>query len=91
MIRRLYNLQMKEFDSVEAQIIKYKSLSSHLFAQGVIIEDELRALVSMSNLSSYWETYVTTVCNASGTVVSYSESKSSILTEDTRRRPRMFL
>ena len=65
---------------------KYENLSSQLSAQGVTIEDELNALVLMSNMPPSWETYVTTVCNASKMIINYSKSKSLILTKDVGRR-----
>ena len=76
---------MKESNSLQAHN-KYENLSSQLSAQGVTIEDELKALILMSSLPLSWETYITIVCNASGTVVSHSEFKRSIVTEDGRRR-----
>ena len=54
--------------------------------QGTAIEDELRAMILMSSLPSSWETFVTTVCNASTTVVKYSKVTSAILTEAARRK-----
>ena len=50
------------------------------------IEDELRAVILMSSLPSSWETFVTTVCNASTTAIKYSEITSAILTEAARRK-----
>ena len=50
------------------------------------IEDEMTTLVLMGSLPPSWETFVTTMCNASRTTVSYSDAKSSILTEDAQRR-----
>ena len=47
LIRRLYNLRMKEFDSVQAHLNEYESLSSQILSQGMIIEDELRAMILM--------------------------------------------
>ena len=67
LIRRLYNLPMKESDSVQAHLNEYESLSSQIAAQGTIIEDELKAMLLMSSLPSSWETFVTIVCNASAT------------------------
>ena len=72
LIRRVQNLQMKEFDSVQTYLNEYKSLSSHISAQGTTIKNELRAMMLMTSLPSSWETFVTTVCNASTTVVNYS-------------------
>ena len=78
LIRRLYNLRMKESDLVQTHLNKYKSLSSQISAQGTTIEDELRAMMLMSSLPSSWETFVT--------VVKYSEVTSTIVTEVTRRK-----
>jgi hypothetical protein len=49
------------------------------------IDDELKAILLMSSLPPSWETFVTTVCNASATPVKYSETTSSILSEHARR------
>ena len=77
---------MKESDSVQTHLNEYESLSSQISAQGTTIEDELRAMLLMSSLPSSWETFVTTVCNASTTVVKYSEVTSAILTKAARRK-----
>ena len=77
---------MKGSDSVQAHLNEYESLSSQISSQGTEIEDELRAMLLMSSLPSSWETFVTTVCNASTTVVKYSGVSSAILTEATRRK-----
>ena len=61
LIRRLYNLQMKESESVHAHLNEYESVSSQILSQGTTIEDELRAMILMSSLPSSRETFVTTV------------------------------
>ena len=86
LIRCLYNLRMKESDSVQAHLNEYESLSSQITPQGTTIEDELRAMILMSSLPSSWETFVTTMCNASTTAMKYSEVTSAILTEAARRK-----
>ena len=86
LIRRLYNLRMKDSDSVQAHLNKYEILSSQISSQGTTIEDELRAMILMSSLPSSWETFVTTVCNASTTAIKYSEVTSAILIEAARRK-----
>ena len=86
LIRRLYNLRMKDSDLVQAHLNEYESLSSQITSQGTTIEDELRAMILMSSLPSSWETFVTTVCNASTTAIKYSKVTSAILTEATRRK-----
>jgi hypothetical protein len=50
------------------------------------IDDELKALLLMTSLPPSWETFVTTVCNASATTFKYSETTSSILSEDAWRK-----
>ena len=40
----------------------------------------------MTSLPSSWETFITTVCNASTTAVKYSEVMSAILTEEACRK-----
>ena len=77
---------MKDSDSVQAHLNEYESLSSQITSQGTTIEDELRAMILMSSLPSSWETFVTTVCNASTTAIKYSEVTSAILSEAARRK-----
>ena len=64
-----------------AHLNEYESLSSQILSQGMAIQDELRAIILMSSLPSSWETFVTTVCNASTTAIKYSEVTNAILTE----------
>ena len=87
LIRHLYNLRMKESDSVKAHLDnEYESLSSQISSQGTKIEDKLRGMILMSSLPSSWETFVTTMCNASITTIKYSEVTNAILTEAARRK-----
>ena len=50
MIRRMYNLQMKESDSIMAHLSAYESLIPQLSSQGMTIKEELRALILLSSL-----------------------------------------
>jgi hypothetical protein len=86
LIRHLYNLRMKESDSITAHLNDYEGIISQLSAQGMMIDDDLKALLLMSSLPPSWETFVMTVCNASATAEKYSETTSSILSEDARRK-----
>ena len=86
LIRCLYNLRMKESDSVQAHLNDHKSINSQILAQGMTIEDEIKALLLMSSLPPSWETFVTTMCNTLATVVKYFEITSSTLSKDTRRK-----
>jgi hypothetical protein len=75
LIRRLYNLQMKESKSIMAHLNEYEGIISQLSAQGMTIDDELKALLLMSTFPPSWETFVTTICNASSAAVKYSENE----------------
>ena len=50
LVRRLYNLRMKESDSVTAHLCAYETIIAHLSSQGMTIEEELRALILLSSL-----------------------------------------
>ena len=77
---------MNESNFVQAHLNEYESLSSQILAEGMIIEDELKAMLFMSSLPSSWETFITIVCNASTIVVKFFEVTSAILTKDARRK-----
>ena len=77
--RLLYNLRVKESDSDRTHLSEYES-------QRTTIEDELRAMLLMSSLPFSWETFITTVCNASTTAIKYSKVTSAILTKAVRRK-----
>jgi hypothetical protein len=83
LIRRLYDLRMKEFDLITAHENEY---ISQLLAQGMTINDELKALLLMSSLPPSWETLVMTICNASTMAMKHSEMTSSIFMENARRK-----
>ena len=46
----------------------------------------MRAMLLMSSLPPSWETFITTVCNASTAAVKYSEVMSAILTDAAWRK-----
>ena len=50
LVQRLYNLRMKECDSITANLCAYETIIAQLSSQGMMIEEELRALVRLSNL-----------------------------------------
>jgi hypothetical protein len=70
----------------ETILSDYEGIISQLSAQGMTIDNELKALLLMSTLPPSWETFVTTVRNASAVAVKYSKTTSSILSEDARRK-----
>ena len=86
LIRRLYNLRMKESDFVTAQLSAYETIIVQLSSQGMTIEEELRALILLSSLPPSWETFVTMIYNASSTTMTYAFATRAILSEDARRK-----
>jgi hypothetical protein len=77
---------MKESDSIMVHLNEYERIISQLSPQGMTIDDELKALLLMSNLPLSWETFFMTVWNALAAAVKYFEITSSILSEDARRK-----
>jgi hypothetical protein len=49
LIRCLYNLRMKESDLITTHLNEYEGVVSQLSAQGMTIDDELKALLLMSS------------------------------------------
>ena len=86
LIQRLYNLRMKEPDSVTAHLSAYQTILAQLSSQGTTIEEELRALILLNSLPSSWETFVTTICNASSMEMTNAFATREILSEDVRRK-----
>jgi Trp operon repressor len=86
LVRRLYNLRMKESDSIMAHLYAYETIIAQLSSQGMTIEEELRALILLSNLPPSRETFVTTICNATSTAMTYASATGAILSEDARRK-----
>ena len=48
----------------------YKATISYILAQGMTIDDELKALMLVSGLQLSWKTFTTIVCNVSTTFYS---------------------
>ena len=61
LIRCVYNLWMKESDSVTAHLSAYETIIAQLSSQGMTIKEELCALMLMSSLPPSCETFVTTI------------------------------
>ena len=86
LIRRLYNLRMKEFDFIMAYLSAYEILIAQLSSQGITIEEELSALILLSSLPPSWETFIITVCNSSTATMTYASATVSILSEAAPRK-----
>ena len=83
LIQHLYNLQIKELNSIHTHLNGYESINSPISTQEMMtIEEELKAFLLMCSLPPSWESFVTTVCNALIVVIKYSEVMSSILSVD---------
>jgi hypothetical protein len=62
---------MRESDSITAHLNNYEGIISQLSAQGMTIDDELKALLLISSLPLSWETIVMNICNASAVAMKY--------------------
>ena len=58
LMRRLFNLQMSEGESVADHINEYNMIVSQLSQVEINIEDEIETLILMSTLPESWDTVV---------------------------------
>ena len=77
---------MKESDFVTAHLSAYETIIVELPSQGTTIEEELRALILLNSILPSWELFVTTICNAYPTTMTYASVTGSILSEDARHK-----
>ena len=69
----------EESNFVKAHLRAYETIITQPSSQGMTIE-ELRALILLNILPPSWETFVTTICNAS-MAMTYTSATGSILSE----------
>ena len=86
LITCLYNLRMKESNSVTAHLSANESLIVQLPSEGMTIDKELNALILMNCLPQSWETFIAMVCNMSTTAMPYASATRSILSENASRK-----
>ena len=63
LMRRLFNLQMSEGESVARHINELNMITSQLSSVDINFEDEIKALILMSSLPESWDTVVAAISN----------------------------
>ncbi|MCO5550603.1 hypothetical protein L7F22_004091 [Adiantum nelumboides] len=87
MMRKLFNLCMKESASVASHINDFDSLFVQIRTQRINIDDEMKAIFLLCSLPPSWDIFCTADSTSAfnGTLV-YIDVASSLLSEEMRRR-----
>ena len=87
MMRKLFNLRVKESVNVVSHINDFDSLFAQIRAQRINIDDEMKAIFLLCSLPPSWDIFCTAVSNSApnGTLV-YNDVTSSLLSEEMRRK-----
>ena len=86
LMRKLYNLCMKESANVASHINEFDSLFAQICAHQLNIDDEMKAIHLLCSLPPSWGTFCTVVSNSTpnGTLF-YNDISGALLVEETRR------
>lgn len=87
LMRRLFNLQMKEGGSVANHINDFNMIVSQLSSVEINFDDEVKALILMSSLPDSWDSVVVAISSSRGSEkVKFDEIRDIILSESIRKR-----
>mgnify|MGYP000187974207 CR=1 FL=1 len=64
LMRKLYDLRMKDTDSVASHLNEFDALWSQLQAQKMTMDDELKCVFLLCTLPTSWDTFCTVVSNS---------------------------
>ncbi|KAL6198793.1 hypothetical protein ACLB2K_028582 [Fragaria x ananassa] len=88
LIKELVNIKYSDGVRVIEHLNNFQSIINQLTTMGMMIDDELQALLLLRSLLDNWETFVITVCNSTPDgKLTMDNVKSNLLNEDTRRKP----
>ena len=88
LMRSLYNLRMKDSANVSSHLNEFDSLFARIRAQGLTIDDEMKAIHLLCSLPDSWDTFCIAISNSAppnGTLV-YNEVAAALLSEEIRRK-----
>ena len=87
LMRKLFNLRMKENGSVAHHINDFESTFAQMRAQRMNLDDELKAIFLLCSLPASWDTFCTAVSNSApnGNLV-YGNISGALLSEESRRK-----
>ena len=86
LIRKLFNLRMKENGSVAHHINDFESTFAQMHAQHINLDDELKAIFLLCSLPASWETFCTAVSNSANGNLVYNNITGALLNEESRRK-----
>ena len=79
--KKLYNLRMKEGDSVTKHLNAFNSVVSHLSSVDIKISNEDKCIGLLCSLPDSWDSLVIAI-GSNATALQFDEIVSSLLTED---------
>ena len=87
LMRSLYNLWMKDSANVSSHLNEFDSLFAQIRAQGLTIDDEMKAIHLLCLLPDSWDTFCIAISNSApnGKLV-YNEVAAALLSEEIRRK-----
>jgi len=70
LMKKLYNLKMKEGASVVVHLNVFNIINSHLASDTIILDDEIRVILFMCSMPDNWENLILTMITstAAGTL-----------------------
>ncbi|XP_028098185.1 uncharacterized protein LOC114297905 [Camellia sinensis] len=87
LIRRLFNLRMTKGASVAKHLNEFNIVVTQLSSISIKFDDEVRALILLSNLPKSWNSIATAVSNSLGKEkLNYNDIQDLILSEEIHRR-----
>ena len=87
LMKKLFQLQMKDSAIVSSHLNEFNSLFSQLTSKGLNLDDEMKTIFLLCSLPSSWDTFCTAISNSapSGTLI-FNDVMSAMLTEEIHRQ-----
>eukprot|EP00253_Pinus_taeda_P028472 PITA_28472 len=83
--RKLYNLRMKDGDSVTEHLNAFNTVVSQLLSVGIKISDEDKCISLLCSLPNAWDSLVIAI-GSNATALQFDEIVSALLMEEMRRK-----
>jgi len=87
LMKKLFNLKIAKEYSCTSHFSEFNMIVNQLTSVGILFDDEVQALLILSQLPKSWQKSVTTVSNSAGKEkLKLNEIMSLIFTEEVRRK-----
>ena len=87
LMKRLFELQMKEGTSVASHLNEFNIIFSQMQAQKLEFGDEVKAIFLLCSLPTSWDTFCTTINNyVLDGALTFNDVVGSLLAEEIRRK-----